>query len=284
MFLITGAAGKTGLAIIRTLARRGMAVRGLVRRAEQGIQVQAAGANQVVYGDMAQAGVLAQAMVGVQTVYHICPNMHPDELEIGKQLIAAAQQHHLSHIVYHSVLHPQTPAMPHHWQKSQVEEKLFAAGIPYTILQPTAYMQNLLAGWPTIIEQGILANPYPVTTRLSLVDLQDVAEAAARVLTESGYFFATYELVGTEPLSQLALAETFSQVLNRPVTAQEIPLAQWQQNAAAHLSPYALDSLSKMFRYYAAYGLEGNPNSLHWLLTRPPTSLTSFITRAAAGA
>ncbi len=33
---------------------------------------------------------------------------------------------------------------------------------------------------------GIYRVPYPIETRLSLVDLDDVAEAAALVLTEAG--------------------------------------------------------------------------------------------------
>ena len=60
-------------------------------------------------------------------------------------LAEAARRAGIRHLVYHSVLHPQVEAMPHHWQKMRVEEQLFAAGLPYTILQPAAYMQNVLA-------------------------------------------------------------------------------------------------------------------------------------------
>ena len=58
-------------------------------------------------------------------------------------------------------------------------------------------------------------NPYPVETRLSLVDLDDVAEAAALVLTQDGHSGATYELVGTEPLSQTEVAAAIGAVLGR---------------------------------------------------------------------
>ena len=94
--------------------------------------------------------------------------------------------------------------MPHHWAKLRVEEMLLASGLDVTILQPTAYMQNILAGWPGIVADGVFWVPYPVETRLSLVDLQDVGAAAARVSTEPGHEGATYELVGTAPLSQIA--------------------------------------------------------------------------------
>jgi hypothetical protein len=38
-----------------------------------------------------------------------------------------------------------------------------------------------------------------------------------------------------------------------------------------------VQTLLKMFRYYAEFGLVGNPNVLRWLLGRQPTSLGDFI-------
>ena len=224
---------------------------------------------------------IRKATEGVRAVYHICPNMLPDEVGIGETVIAAATSAGIERFVYHSVLHPQTEKMPHHWHKLRVEEMLIESGLPFTILQPTAYMQNLLVAWQAISEQGVYAVPYPVGSRLSLVDLADVAEIAAKVLTESGHLGATYELVGTDPLPQTAVAAVFAEQLDRPVMAQEIPLEKWQGDAeaAGQLSPFALDTLLHMFRYYAAFGLAGNPRVLELLLGRAPTSLSAFVER-----
>ncbi len=57
----------------------------------------------------------------------------------------------VTRFVYHSVLHPQIEAMPHHWQKMRTEEMLFAAGFELTVLQPTAYMQNILGAWRGVV-------------------------------------------------------------------------------------------------------------------------------------
>jgi uncharacterized protein YbjT (DUF2867 family) len=141
-------------------------------------------------------------------------------------------------------------------------------------------MQNLLSGWQTIIADGRYPVPYALTTRLSLVDLQDIAEAAARVLLQPGHEGATYELVGTPGLTQLEVAAILSQTLNRPVTAEAIPREQWRQQAiAAGLNAYARETLLQMFEYYEQYGLWGSPIVLAWLLRRPPTSLASFVQR-----
>ena len=87
------------------------------------------------------------AAAGAQAIYHICPNVSRDEVAYARAVAAAARAHGVRRFVYHSVLHPQIEAMPHHWQKMRVEEMLFAAGFDLTVLQPAAYMQNILGVW-----------------------------------------------------------------------------------------------------------------------------------------
>lgn len=284
MIAVTGAGGKTGLAVIEALAKAGVAVRALVHKARDEAKVLAAGAQQCIVGDITDEGVLQKTLQGATGVYHICPNMHPQEEAIAATLLAQAQHASVQHIVYHSVLHPQTADMPHHWQKMLVEDRIFASGLPFTILQPTAYMQNLMAYWPAIRQGGRYAVPYPTSTRISLVDVRDVAEVAARVLTTpEEHIGATYELVGTAPLTQVEVAAVMAQQLGRPVTAGEVPLDAWEQQArATGLHDYAVETLLKMFRYYANYGLVGNHNVLRWLLGRESRSLEAFVAELVA--
>lgn len=278
MILVTGAGGKTGRAVIGALAAKRQAVRALVRSEARAAAVTAAGASEAVVGEFDDTAALAQAMRGVRAVYHICPNMNRDEIKIGQTVIEAAKAAKVEHFVLHSVLHPQTQMMPHHWAKLQVEEWLFQSGLPFTILQPTAYMQNMLAGWKGIIEHGVLRNPYSVATRLSLVDVNDVAEAASIVLSEPSHLNAMYELCGTEPLSQTQVVETIAQQLGRPVRAEATRLNEWERIAsAAGLNDYAIATLKAMFMFYERFGLCGNPNVLRWLLRREPTSLSDFV-------
>jgi uncharacterized protein YbjT (DUF2867 family) len=170
--------------------------------------------------------------------------------------------------------------MPHHWQKMRVEELLFTSGVPYTILQPAAYMQNVLANWDQIVNEGVYAVPYALETRMSLVDLQDVAAVAAQVLTEEGHIGAIYELCGPEILSQQQLAGIMGSCLGREVKGRVLAHDRWQRSArAAGLSRYAVESLLKMFRYYDQFGFWGNGHVLAWLLGRSPTSFADFLGR-----
>ncbi len=279
MILVTGAGGKTGRAVIQALAERGEAVRAFVRR-----ETRVVGAKQIIVGDLRDEAAVRRAMEGARAVYHICPNISPEEQRIGELIIGAARAAGLEHFVFHSVLHPQVEAMPHHWSKLRVEEMLFESGLPFTILQPTAYMQNLLTGWKSMVEEGLLRHPYPIETKISQVDLDDVAEAAAKVLTEPGHAGATYELVGTPPLTQTDVAETLSWALGRPVRAEAESVETWEARArASGMGEYQRETLAKMFRYYEQHGLGGNPSVLGWLLGCPPTSLAEFAAWAVQG-
>lgn len=278
--LITGAAGKTGRAVISALQERGAGVRALVHRPEQAAGLHALGADDVVAGDLMDKDLLARAFEGVSSVYHVCPNMHPGEVEIADRVITAALAAGMQHVVYHSVLHPQTEAMPHHWQKMRVEERLFESGLPFTILQPAPYMQNVLAHRQRMVQAGELPVPYAAATRLALVDLPDVGAAAAAVLLEPGHHQAIYELVGEAALTQNDVAAILSWELGREVVVKEISLDSWRNEAEARgLGRYQVDSLVRMFQYYEAHGLTGNPTVLRWLLGRAPTSFASFARR-----
>jgi NAD(P)H dehydrogenase (quinone) len=282
MILVTGAAGKTGRAVIRALSAGGETIRALVHRPEQEHVVKQLGAQDVVAGDMRSPAAMERAVRGVGAIYHICPNVHPDEVGIGQAVITAGRRAGVQHLVYHSVLHPQTEAMSHHWQKLRVEEKLIESGLSYTILQPAAYMQNVLAHWDRIVAEGIYPVPYPAETRLSMVDLEDVAEVAALILARPDHLGATYELVGTEALSQIEVADGLSQQLGRPVCARIVPIHVWEREARdAGMGDYQVETLAQMFDYYARYGFWGHPRVLSWLLGRSPTTFAAFVERVA---
>jgi uncharacterized protein YbjT (DUF2867 family) len=236
----------------------------------------------VVIGDMRASPTLVSAMEGIRAVYHIPPNVNPDEVVIGETVIEAALTARVEHFVFHSVLHPQVEAMPHHWLKLRVEELLFTSGLPYTILQPTAYMQNILGQGSSIKGEGRYVVPYAIETRLSLVDLRDVADIAALVLTERGHLWAIYEIVGTEPLSQIEVADILSEALGRSVRAETQSRKVWASQArASGLGEYQVETLLKMFRYYERFGFTGNSYVAGSLLGRSPATLQDFAQRIA---
>lgn len=280
MILVTGAAGKTGRAVISALSAKGEEVRALVHHDEQTKFVKSLGAQESVVGDMRDANTLAQAARGVRGIYHICPNVNPDEVLIGKSAIAAAQSAGVEHFVFHSVLHPQAESMPHHWNKLRVEEALFESQLQYTILQPSSYMQNVFGSWQAIVEKGVYIVPYSVACRMSMVDLEDVAQAVAVVMTEPGHLGATYELAGPEVLTPSQVAEVLSTHLKRPVHVEQITFDAWARHAqASGMRTHQIEALLTMFHYYDRCGLWGNSRVLEQLIRRAPTTFDAFIQR-----
>ncbi len=280
MILVTGASGKTGKAVIRQLSLSGVSVRAWVHHVYQEPEARRLGAVEVLSGDLNDPGRMVQGCRGIEAIYHICPNMSPDEVEIGKNMLQAAKSTGVQHFVYHSVFHPQAQEMPHHWKKLLVEEQIFSSGINFTILQPTAYLQNLLPYWHRIVDEGIYEVPYSADTRLSMVDLEDVAEAAAIVTNQSGFFGGIFELVATSPYSQDEIAHKIGAIIKKPVRAVKGSRLSWEENARRNgMSDYAVDTLMRMFDYYEKYGMGGNPHALISIINRPPVGLSEFIER-----
>jgi hypothetical protein len=113
---------------------------------------------------------------------------------------------------------------------------------------------------------------------LSYVDLQDVAQAAAVILTGTAHEDATYSLAGTSGISQFEVAESLSSLTKREVEVEVVPLAEWERQARARgWDDYRVGALVHMFHYYAQHGLLGNPQVLSWLLGHPPTSMEAFL-------
>ena len=282
MILVTGANGRTGRAIIHALLSKGEPVRAFVHKAEQIQEMESLGAIEAVAGDMMDQKAVNDAFSGVSTIYHICSAVNPNEVQIGKTVIEAARLAKIEHFVYHSVLHSVLQDMPHHQKKLMVEELLVNSGIPFTIVQPTVFMQNILDSWKLLSEQSIFQQKFFTSgeTRMCMVDLEDVAEAASNILTTPGHIGATYELCGPENLSLsdmlAALERHFGCGIKVETPADDMLAAQLRKFGAGD---YRINTLLKMFQHYNDYGFIGNTNVLTWLLGRKPNDFSAFILR-----
>ena len=270
--LVLGASGKTGRAVTRALAARGVRVRATVRPGRPTAAVLAAGAHEAVPVDLETGQGLAEASRGAAAVYHLAPNVHPDEVGMAERVCAAAERAAVGRLVFHSVLHPDD-SMPHHARKARAEVVVRDARLPWTVLRPAAYHQNLLGA----ALRGRIAVPHDLDAPFTNVDLGDVAEVAAQALTGALPAGGTHELAGPETLSVRALAEVATDVLGRPVHAEQVTLADWAAGPAAALPERARADLVAMFLAYDATGLVGRSDELTELLGRTPTTWAQLL-------
>jgi uncharacterized protein YbjT (DUF2867 family) len=186
---------------------------------------------------------LVDAMAGCGSAYLIAPNMHPDEARYVEEALVAMSRSGVRRVIYHSVASPYAPQMPHHMGKAHSEDLVRRSGLAWTVLQPGAYLQNLDL-------TGDLEVPYDVDARFGFADLDEVAEAAAVVLSEDGHVGATYELA-SRVATPAELAAEAGHRATRGVASGQDP---W---------------VRAMFDYYDQYGLPVGTRPLSMLLGRP---------------
>ena len=261
--LVTGAGGKTGAAVLAALRARGARTVGLVRSTAHG----AVGADRVVVGDQRDVAVLTRALDGVDAVHAIAPNLSPDELAMAEAVVGACGRAGTRRLVLHSVIHPQLTAMPHHADKGRAEEVVITSGLDWTILQPNAYLQNLV---PFVAEMraGRYAPPYALDRAYAFVDLRDVAEVAARVLIDDVGVHGTFELSGPWACTPGDVAATAAALLGRPVRAERSDPDAFV--AATGLGDERGPRLLAMLRHYDRHGSPGDATVLRALLGREP--------------
>ncbi|MBX7449301.1 NmrA family NAD(P)-binding protein [Mycolicibacterium sp. 3033] len=319
MILITSAAGGVGRPLVRQLAADGHAVRAFVKNKDQAQRSRTDGASDIVIGDLGRPGDLENALRGVRQIYHAAPTQLVNEKPVAERLIAAATAEELDHVVFHSVIHPDIAELPHHRQKLEVEGLLRDSGLPVTVLRPSHYMQNVLDFWD-FFGAGLLPYPTSPDSRMGVVDVEDIASAAANVLINPGEHIGnTYDL-STVELTRHDMARVWSRVLGHPMTAVRIP-PQALENPLAAAAPFgsaivtsllstrmrsfphivrgvraapntrgfqswssdAKDTYVQMMTYYDVHGLPaGNLDDLPKVLPRPAIGYEQFARRTAA--
>jgi uncharacterized protein YbjT (DUF2867 family) len=266
---VTAAGGPTGTAVVRALRARGERVRAVVRSPRPALEDLGA---EVAVADL--TGDLAGVLAGADALYLVWPNFDPAEATGAPAVLRAAARAGVGRLVLHSVLRPQVRAMPHHAAKDRVEEALDAAvagtGARWRVLQPCAYSANLDAAVAEAARTGELRSPWGLERAQSFVDLRDVADAAAALLTEDGLDSGTFEAAGPEELTAPDVARLAAAHLGREVTAVDA-------DPPEDDGSYARRCLRAMFAEYRAHGFTGSPRVLAALLGRPPRTFADHL-------
>jgi uncharacterized protein YbjT (DUF2867 family) len=276
VIVVTAGGGATGTAVVRALAARGKPARALVSSPRPRPELTALGA-QVAVGDLRDPASVAAQLGDAEALYLIWPNFDPEETAGATALLAAARTAGVARVVYHSVLRPQARAMPHHAAKDRVEEALDRSGLAWRVLQPCAYAANLDGAIADAESTGLFRSPWGLEQAQSLVDLADVAEAAAVLLTRDGLDGGTFEAVGPEPLTAPRIARLLGDLLGRPVRAVDAVPDGPVPPPGGTAEEYAAHCLRRMFDHYRAYGFTGSPRVLEALLGRPARTFAEHL-------
>jgi len=217
--LITCATGSVGRKVVNRLGAQGKHVRAGVHRIERAPEVNAEN-TEAVRLDFSDSHSIEVAVTGVQQVCLITPHTNK-QVEWASLLIDKAKEAGVRRIVRLSGL---AAAMGPEVQvgrwMSAVEKYLADSGLEWTIIRPGPFMQNFLNLYPRTNGKYWL----PIGDgKICHIDLGDVAEILAKVLTEEGHEGKTYTITGSQSLSMTEATQILSRASHDSFLYDPVP-------------------------------------------------------------
>lgn len=279
--LVTGAAGKTGAAVVAQLLELGLPVRALVRRYDERSELLATLGAEVTVGDLHDQASMRAAMRGVKRVYFVYPPQG-ESLVVATTIAAiAAKDAGVEAVVNMSQITARegsdSPLSRQHWLSEQV---LDWADIGAVHIRPTFFAENLLMfGAATVAAEGKLYLPFG-TEKHAPVSAVDIARVVVGILKDPiRHAGERYTLTGPSNLTVGEMARVMTRVLGKPVEYVDLPVDAWGEVLAGvhgmttslvtHLKAVAIDHQNGYFR--------GESDVVERIGGQPPQTLDAFV-------
>jgi uncharacterized protein YbjT (DUF2867 family) len=251
MILVTGATGTNGRLVVDGLLRAGRPVRAMVQDPTAAADLQRAGA-QLVRGDFDAADTLDAALACVDRALLLSP-VDRRLVEREARFVERATKAGLGHLVKLSAIgaHP-AASFTFGRQHGLAERLIMDSAVPFTFIQPSFFMQNLLWSAEVIKTRGEFYSSLG-STPASHVDARDIAAVIVATLTEplDRHAGRVHLVTGPAALTFDQIAEVCSRVVGKPVRYVDLTDAQlkaglvasgqpeWQAAALIELNVYA---------------------------------------------
>jgi len=186
LIIVTGATGRQGGAVTRSLLGAGWPVRAVTRNPNsQKAQALSALGAEVLQGDMLDRRSLEPIFKGAYAVYSVQnPMLSGLEAEVtqGKLVADAAKEANIQHLVYGSTGIGKPTGIGSWDSKLQVEAYMKALSIPLTILRPRAFMELMTdkAFYPAVSVWHLMPKLMGATRPLGWISTDDLGIIAAK--------------------------------------------------------------------------------------------------------
>ncbi|HKP99414.1 MAG TPA: SDR family oxidoreductase [Actinomycetes bacterium] len=232
MILVAGGSGTLGTQVVRLLVDRGQDVRVLTRDPTRTAHLP--GTVQTLAGDLRDPATMAAAVRGCATVVSAVhgfagpgrPSPEAIDRDANRGLIQAAAAAGVGHLVLVSVLGaaPDHP-MSLHRAKYAAEQALQAAGLPWTVIRPTAYLETWIGIVGARLPDKAQALVFgPGRNPVNFVSADDVAAVVDLAVHDRSLRGQVVEVAGPENLTFTQLAERLIAMSGRPGRTRHIPL------------------------------------------------------------
>ena len=286
MILVTGATGQNGSAVIREFARHKARVRALVRSTAKAraLEFDTYPTVAVVEGDMLRSETLAAAFRDVERVLMIS-SARERMVETQCTFIDAAKQAGVRHIVKFSGAESGVGFNPEAFRGTraheQVERYLERSGIAWTQLRPSQFMQMYMREPPTVAANRALIRPMGAS-KLSPVDVEDIAKVAYALLHSDGHEGKSYDMTGPEALTMADIAERISRAIGATIRYVDIAAEDYRQTLSAAGVPAAYVELLDEIYAERRKRLESRIElGTHQAFGVEPTTFAAFARRNA---
>jgi len=254
--LVTGATGQQGGSLARLLLQKKHKVYALTRNTQSPAaqDLRNKGAN-VVKGDLDDSDSLERAVKDVESIFLMGTPFEDGtegETRRGKLMADISKENKVEHLVYSSVANAdKNTGIPHFESKYKVEQHIKNLGIPYTIIGPTFFMENLLGPG---LQQGQLALPLSSSSILQQSALENIAEFSVLVLERSKQFLGKRIDIASDEVTGEQAAKILSNELGHRIRYVQIPLERVRQ---------ANEDMARMYEWYESEGTSIDIASLH---------------------
>ncbi len=217
--LVTGATGNTGSLLVPMLLSRDVEVRVFVRDEKKAESLKNSGA-EIVPGDLDQPDTIIPAVKGVDKIYLLTWNGPTQFRHVENVINAVKASGENPHIIRHSMWGSENSRIIK--QGLQAEQLIKSSGLPWTMLKPTFFMQNLMMAAPTMSSDGKIYWDMN-EGKLAMIDVRDIAESALAAITGEGHENRSYILTGPEAISFNNIASIFSGIIGKEINYINVP-------------------------------------------------------------
>jgi uncharacterized protein YbjT (DUF2867 family) len=229
LVVVTGATGQQGGAVTRALLARGHRVRALVRTpASLAAESLRSAGVEIAVGNLEDPASLDPALVGADALFGVTTPFEGLDAEThkGVALVDAARRAGIAHMVYTSACNANGhTGLPGFETKLRVEQYLRASGVPFTIVAPAYFMENLLTPFALAhLRQGEYVRWMPVERKLQMIAVGDIGRFCARVFEQRAAFVGHRIDLAADELDAREAAIQLSRVLRREIRPVALPL------------------------------------------------------------
>lgn len=275
--LVTGATGTVGHEIVKQLSMQDVTVRAGVHSVIKGENLRRLPGVEIVEVDFNDPGSLHAAFTHVDKLVLITP-LSENQLEMARNLVEEAKKQGVNYIVRLSALGAgaEPGIQLSRWHR-EMERYVEESGIPYTILRPAGFMQNLVNYSATSIKrEGKFYMPVG-EGRVSYIDTRDIAAVAEEVLLSDKHHGKVYELTGPEALSHQEMAALLGEATGKQVDFVDVPEEAARQAMLKHHTPAPIaEAILELYAAYKAGKSAVITDTVQEITGRSPRSFRQF--------